>query len=340
MKIWSLSIVLISLLFSCTKKVQETSWVNPIRDELNTYGMKDFFIFTESDDYYLIGSEYPNPFKTGQASLHLYNAEDFNSWREVSELLHNIPTNAWYLNMYAPEILKLRERYYLTFNARNNLENKYQKTGFGIAVSDEITGPYTVINSSSPIVKSNHGTIDQAPNGEFFLTYDMDGRIYSALIDLANAKLLGEPTEMLGPESLGEHFKFLDAPNITKIENTYHLLFTQFYGGYIVRVNHMTADHPSGPWKWRKNNPVYEFLEVEADMKVKMDYPEPNGFAPPTQVIFSHTLFKGLNQQYFMAYHSSEKYSEPYLCIEPVELRDEEIYLLAAESLDQKAEIR
>ena len=132
--------------------------------------------------------------------------------------------------------------------------------------------------------------------------------------------LKAEPSELLGPETLKEHYKYLDAANITKIEDKYHLLFSQFYGGYEVRVFHMTADHPKGPWQWSGNNPIYTFLEAEADLDVKMPYPEPHGFAPPTQVIFSHDLVKGPTGDYLMFYHSSEKYSEPYLNIEPVSI--------------------
>ncbi len=50
-----------------------------------------------------------------------------------------------------------------------------------------------------------------------------------------------------------------------------------------------------------------------------MPYPSGYSFAPPTQVIFHHQIFTGPGGKDYLAYHSSEKYSEPYLVIEPVE---------------------
>ncbi|WP_445725634.1 hypothetical protein, partial [Flavobacterium sp.] len=58
--------------------------------------------------------------------------------------------------------------------------------------------------------------------------------------------------------------------------------------------------------------------------------------APPTQVIFSNQLFLGECGHVFNAYHSSEKYSEPYLCIEPVLIKNEELLILAAKKKLQK----
>jgi hypothetical protein len=179
-------------------------------------------------------------------------------------------------------------------------------------------GNYQIINTNAPLVNSNHGSLTIVNEDEIYLTYDMDGRIFIVEINLETATLKNEPLELLGPKTLKENFKYLDAPQITKINDTYHILFSQFYGGYIINVYHMTAKHPKGPWIWSENNPVYTFLEADADLEVKNTYPEKHGFAPPTQVVFSNQIFKGLNNQYFNAYHSSEKYSEPYLCIDSV----------------------
>ena len=61
-----------------------------------------------------------------------------------------------------------------------------------------------------------------------------------------------------------------------------------------------------------------------------MPYPHKNAFAHPTQVIFSNQVFAGKNGKLFMAYHSSEKYAEPHLCIEPMVITDGKIILTAA----------
>jgi len=337
-----LSIHLINLFLACgtsQNKVFEQQWINPIQAGINQYGMKDFFVFYEEENYYLVGTEYDNPFK-GFLGPNLYQSKDLTHWEIAKRLINKetIPFNAWYKDgWFAPEILKIKNKYYFTFNNRNNTDNPYQKLGFGIAVSANLNEEFKVINTEKPIILGNHGSLVVGNNeDEIYLVYDRDARIYIAEIDIEKGELKTEPKELLGPETLGRNYKYLDAPQITKNGSDYHMLFSQFYGGYEVKVFHMTAKHPSGPWKWDDANPLYTFLEEEADEVVKNNYPTPHGYAPPTQVIFSNQLFLGKNKQYFNAYHSSEKYSEPYLCIEPIEIKGEKLSIPTAKSKNQK----
>ena len=320
------------------KKMEVLTWENPIRNGINLYGMKDFFVFHENGNYYLVGSEYKNPFEEFLGP-NLYTSNNISEWEQVHQLINidKIPEDAWYKDgWFTPEIKKIKNTYYFTFNNRNNAENPYQKLGFGIAISDSLLGSYQVINTEKPIVLSNHGSLTVGENEhEIFLTYEMDGRIYIAEIDLDTASLVTEPRELLGPETLNKYYKYLDAPQITKVGGIYHMLFSQFYGGYVVKIFHMTATHPLGAWKWDDSNPKYTFLEAEADLVVKNEYPKKHGYAPPTQVIFSNQLFLGENGQYFNAYHSSEKYSEPFLCIEPVTIDNENLEILNPKSINQ-----
>lgn len=337
-----LSMIVFGLFLACgtqQKSISEITWTNPIRTGINQYGMKDFFVFYEDENYYLLGTEYDNPFK-GHLGPNLYKSKDLTHWKIAKRLINKeaIPFNAWYKDgWFAPEILKIKNKYYFTFNNRNNTDNPYQKLGFGIAVSANLNEEFKVINTEKPIVLGNHGSLVVGNNeDEFFLVYDRDARIYIAEIDIEKGELKTEPKELLGPETLGNKYKYLDAPQITKIGSDYHMLFSQFYGGYEVKIFHMTAKHPTGPWKWDDANPLYTFLEEEADEKVKNNYPTPHGYAPPTQVIFSNQLFLGKNNRYFNAYHSSEKYSEPYLCIEPVEINGDKLSIPTAKSKNQK----
>jgi beta-xylosidase len=281
------SILLINFFLACgtsQNTVFEQQWENPIRDGINQYGMKDFFVLCEKQSYFLVGTEYCNPFH-GYLGPNLYQSNNFNKWKKVSRLINTaeIANDAWYKDgWFAPEILKIKNKYYFTFNNRNNSVNPYQKLGFGIAVSSNLNEDFKVINTEKPIVLGNYGSLVVGKNeDEIYLVYDSDARIYIAEINLEKALLKSEPIELLGPESLGKKYKFLDAPQITKIDDTYHMLFSQFYGGYEVKVFHMIAQHPKGPWKWDEANPLYTFLEEEADEIVKNSYPTRHGYAPP-----------------------------------------------------------
>ncbi|MCV9389306.1 family 43 glycosylhydrolase [Reichenbachiella ulvae] len=314
------------------------TWQNPILDGINPYGMKDFFVWSEEDAYYLVGSEYSDPFDEQTKGPYLYSAKNFAQWEKGKALIDHdhIADTAWYRDEWRmPEIIRIQNKYYLTFNSRNNTLRPYKKYGFGLAISDKLEGPYEVINKSAPLAWTNHGTIVEAKDGSHYLYYDMDGRFYIAAVDVAAAQLLSEPKEILGPDSLGDVYKYLDAPQITRVEDDYHMLFSQFYGGYVIRVFHMIANDAMGPWIMANNDPIYTFLEAEADLEVKMEYPESHGFAPPTQVVFSNQLFKGLDGQYYIAYHSSEKYSEPYLCIEPTSIVSDSLVIWNPKSENQ-----
>lgn len=345
-RLFFLLLISIFALLGCNAKKKaekEMIWENPISKGISPYGMKDFHLFYDEGTYFMTGTEYNNPIK-GYLGPNLYKSTNLNTWEIAHKLIDisKIPEDAWYKNgWFAPEIKKIKNKYYFTFNNRNNTQNPYQKTGFGIAVSETLLGEYKVINTKKPVVLSNHGSLSIGKNeDEVFLTYDMDGRIFIAEINLEKATLKTKPQELLGPETLGNNYKYLDAPQITKTENLNHMLFSQFYGGYVVKVFHMTANTPKGPWEWDENNPMYTFMEAEADLKVKNEYPTKHGYAPPTQVIFSNQLFLGENGQYFNAFHSSEKYSEPYLCIEPVEVIGKTLKILNSKSNQQKVSLK
>ena len=101
----------------------------------------------------------------------------------------------------------------------------------------------------------------------------------------------------------------------------------------------MMASHPIADWIQNDNNQIYTFLEEEADEVVKNKYPTPHGYAPPTQVVFSNQLFQGVGGEYFNVYHSSEKYSEPFLCIEPVTIDGEKLLIPTAKNKQQKISV-
>lgn len=296
---------------------------NPITDGLNSYGMKDFHLIFENG-WYLTGTEQPNP-EWGKRGILLYASNNLNNWKEQCYLIDRncLPDSCWYKDEFnAPEIHKANNKFYLTFNARNNMLRAYKKTGLAIAVADKITGPYTVLNADKPLVECNNATLMTNTKNETFCYWDMDGRIYGAQIQLDSAKFIHAPKEILGPSTLKKEYHFLDAPAVVENEGKYHMLFTSFYGGYKVLLRYCTATSPLGPWTYEKSNPLMTFIEDEADTELKMPYSKGFTFAPPTQVVFQHDLCKTPNNEWIMTYHSSEKYAEPFLVIEPVNFKN------------------
>ena len=76
-----LSLFLFHLFLACgtsQNKGTEQQWTNPIREGINQYGMKDFFVFYEEENYYLLGTEYDNPFKR-YLGPNIYKSKDLIS---------------------------------------------------------------------------------------------------------------------------------------------------------------------------------------------------------------------------------------------------------------------
>lgn len=314
------------------------SWTNPIRSGLNSYGLKDYHIYQEEGNYYLVGTEYTNT-AWPKRGIVLYKSADLVHWQEESVILnrYELSGQLWYKDLWsAPEIHKVGKQYILTFNCRNDSLRPYKKPGFGYAVADRITGPYTVITAGKPLLEGNNASLF-AEGDSVYVYYDSDGIFYYTTLDIKNGRINHQPVEMLGPSSLKEKYRYLDAPFVFKSGNSYFLLLSQFYAGYIVRIRYMVANNPVGPWRFTQDEPLYTFLESEASERLQMPYPRPNAFAPPTQVIFSHMVFADEAGKLFMCYHTSEKYAEPYLCIEPVTIEGERLIVPRPKSVLQTA---
>ncbi|MEZ4905348.1 MAG: family 43 glycosylhydrolase [Spirosomataceae bacterium] len=311
--------------FSQTKPMY---WNNPIREGLNVYGMKDFYLLPENNSFFLVGTSYRNPYKK-DIGLSLYQSDDLKKWQEVGKLIDTkkLSKQSWCYDIFdAPEIHKYNNKYYLIFNGGNSLTRPYKKTGFGIAVSNAPNGPYKLLNPANMLFESHHATLVFDESNKPFVIFEMDGRFYSVSIDLVKGKALSNPIEFLGPKQLGDTYKYLDAPQFYVKDGKYHLIFSQFYAGYVIKIFHYTAETLFGKYK-QVQNPLYTWLEAEADEVIKAKYPTTNGFAPPTQVIFSNQIVELQKSKFGLVYHSSEKYAEPALCIDTFEWADDSINL-------------
>lgn len=296
-------------------------WTNPVTNGLNSYGQKDFHIFQHDNFWYLTATEHPNR-EWGKRGVILYTSGDLIHWREDSYLINrnSLPEETWYRDVWnAPKVFRYGSQFVLVFSCRNDQYNPYGRLGMGLAISDELRGPYRVLTPDSALAIGSNPAMLVDDDGKAYLYWDRDGRIYGAAMDPLNAKFTSEPAEILGPETLGQHYRFLDAPFVMKRAGRYYLLYSSFYAGYVVRIRYMVSDHPLGPWEFLTSDPLMVFYEDEADMELKMPWSASHPFPPPTQVVFHNQIFRGPGNKYFVAWHSSEKYSEPYLMIEPVE---------------------
>ncbi len=322
-------------------KPKVLEWNNPLwKTGLNSYGASDFHIWQEEGIYYLVATEIPNN-EWGKRGIILYTSENMIHWREDTYLINrtSIDEDAWYKDGFGqPEIHRINGKYYLIFNAFNDKNDPYGRLGFCMAVADSLRGPYRIMNPDAPLSYGANTTLLEE-EGKVYAYWDLDGHFYMAEMDMDYGRFATQPVLFLGPEQMGRDYRFLDAPCIYKHKKKFYLVSSSFYSGYTIRVRYFTSESPLGPWALHKP-PLMVWEEDEADMDVKMPWPGDTPFAPPTQVIFHHHIFKGPGEKLYMAYHSSEKYSEPYLVIEPLEFnRDGEMVLPANKQVHQKVEL-
>lgn len=306
-----------SLLLVCTFCSGSAMSENPIRDGLPAYGIRDCHVVTENGKYYMVGTEIAPPGED-KAGISLYESRNMRKWKKISLLVDRkgIPADSWYKDGFdAPEIHKINGRYVLCFGGRNNAVNPYSTTETVIAVSKKIIGPYQVI-TNRPVVKGNRFTLWQDDgDGKVYAYWEKDGSLCGALMDSTLTGFSGKPVVIAVPRQFRKDDRFLDAPSVLKYNGKIYLFYTVFKGGYYAA--NLVADAPLGPWK-ASDAILFYRSEDQAPTQLYGRYADPLIFAPPCEIIGNVQLFKGLKGKWYIAYHSEDKYAEPFFCFDRI----------------------
>ncbi len=174
--------------------------------------LRDPAIIREGDTYYLVFTHFPfthhtsrdpsKPDYNSSPGIRLYSSKDLKSWTFEHWLVKSseLPENSPYKHRFwAPEIHRIRERFYLIFYADNWIKDEYNlagKMGYVafVGVSDKVAGPYRHISWLKG------GGCDTSLFG------DDDGKVYAIMpfgneyiqeadlsrIDRGDIKLVGE----------------------------------------------------------------------------------------------------------------------------------------------------
>ncbi|MBE0673694.1 MAG: family 43 glycosylhydrolase, partial [Bacteroidales bacterium] len=150
------------------------SWTNPVND----LEFRDTHIIPDNGKFYAVGTcepvwGGPNP------GVKLYSSDDLVNWKFEHLLIDAfaLDSNVWYRDRFwAPELRKIGDTYYLTFNCQNN-SGSYADPDMkhfhapGIATAKNINGPYTVRTPDEPLVPF--------PSNDVTLFHDDDGKVYA-----------------------------------------------------------------------------------------------------------------------------------------------------------------
>lgn len=316
------SILFIAIGIICI--VQKVYSGNPIREGLPEYGIRDCHILYHKGSYFMVGTEIAPP-KEEKKGITLYSSSDLKQWNKKTLLINrdSIDVDSPYRDGWdSPEIHYIKGKYILSFGGRNNAINPYSPTEIVLAVSNSIQGPYEIM-TSAPIIKGNRFTLMEDTNKTVYAYWELDGSLYGASMNEKVDGFAQKPQLILAPRQLRADDRFLDAPSVLKLQNTYYLFYTVFKGGYYVA--YATSTSPLGPWERKKDNILFYRSEDQAPTKLHGKYADSLEFAPPCEIIGNIQFFQGKNKSWYIAYHSEDKYAEPFLCIDPAIVKPGEI---------------
>jgi beta-xylosidase len=125
----------------------------------------------------------------------------------------------------------------------------------GLAVADEVAGPYTLLTPDAPITDNNDAS----------LFFDDDGRDYVvqtgfnlAQMDLDACRLMGEKRKVFAGGGAGEWDdagKINEGSTLLKVNGTYYYFWSCNAWGYF--VGYATATNLWGPYLKNPSNPIW-----------------------------------------------------------------------------------
>lgn len=286
--------------------------VNP---NLEPGNIRDPFIIPVDGVYYMTGSH--APFWDGPCpGLKLFRSADLEHWECLGWILRreDIAPDSWYIDrLWAPEILRRPEGFYLTVNGRNDDPRYRHEHATAIAFSPAIEGPYQVLTQKESILArirypgdvttetaGNDASLYEDENGVFLFYCNYAG-IWGVEIKLPECEPVGEAFLCVKPSPEGCWDTKNEGPFVVRRHGKYFLFYSSFTGPYSVGV--VTADNVRGPWSPNPPQPL---------------------ITPPAEGSITHSghnaVFQGPGGRFYTCYHIQRR-EDPteYLAIDPIE---------------------
>lgn len=331
------------------------SYTNPISNGIDTNGLRDCQVIKDGGWWYLTGTSYPHwEREEANGNLNkgvvLYRSKNLTDWEFVKYIVERGDSSKWYYRRFwAPEIQKIKGKYYATFNCSN------PKAGFpgqhiGYAMADKIEGPYTIITEAKPLANGNDLTFFEDKDSKVYAFWNR-GREFGigfAEVDLEKGVFLTTPQSGIKPSSVdfdispgGDTVKTagydgrpvnkvkkyhgwdaigIEGAYVVKRNNLYYLFYSSWTRGY--EIGYATATNIHGPWIKYQNNPFYG-AQSKATCE-KNGLPYTGDEQSPFNQVGHNQVFHGPDGRLWLSCHGILKANEgkqpkPYLVIDPVD---------------------
>lgn len=356
MKIFKVYYWLVLLLpTACLSQQKYFSYSNPISNGIDTNGIRDCQVFKDGDWWYMTGTSYPHwEREETKGNLNkgvvLYRSKNIQEWEFVKYIVERGDSSKWYYRRFwAPEIQKIKGKYYTIFNC-SNPKAGYPGQHIGYAVSDKIDGPYTIVTEKKPLANGNDLTFFEDKDGKVYAFWNR-GREFGigfAEIDLTNGAFKSMPQTAIQPAAVefdiaanGDTLKTpgYDGRLINKVKkyhgwdaigiegayvirrnNVYYLFYSSWTRGY--EIGYATAKSINGPWKKYEGNPFYGAQSKTTCERNGLPYTGDE--KSPFNQVGHNQIFTGPDGRLWLSCHGLLKANEgrqpkPFLVIDPVD---------------------
>jgi xylan 1,4-beta-xylosidase len=328
---------------------------NPIVKGIDLNGLRDCQVLKDGDWWYMTGTSFPHWARQEtdgnlNKGVVLYRSKNLTEWEFVNWIVERGDATKWYhRRFWAPEIQKIKGKYYATFNCNNDLTGHIGQW-YGYAVADRIDGPYKIVTEEKPLGSGNDLTFFEDDDGKVWAFWNQ-GRKFGigfAQMDLVNGKFLTEPTTAILPSMVdyaydekGEMLKEpgydgrpipkvakyydwdaigIEGSYIIKRQNIYYLFYSSWTRGY--EIGYATAPSITGPWTKAGINPFYGAQSKQACAKNGFEWKgDPN---TPFNQVGHNEVFLGPDNRFWLSCHGirepkGDKQEQPFLVIDPID---------------------
>ena len=321
MKLLTLGIFL--LLHTISYGQQVFTYTNPISNGIDG-GIRDAQIFEEDGTYYLIGTS--PPFWGGpNPGVRIFSSTDILNWKYEKLLISRseMDSSVWHFDLFwAPEVHKIRNKYYLLFNARNEIPKYKHHHGCGVAVADELTGPYEILTKEKPLTGGNDLTFFEDDDGKVYAYWNESRKITGSEIDLESMKLREKHYFFTTEEGAWDQVG-IEGAYMIKNDEIYYLFYSSWSRGY--EIGYATSKSPLGPFTKYTGNPIYGAQNEASCEKYGLEFTGDPESA--YRAVGHNEIWNGPDGGLWISCHGilNEESPTPYLVIDPIWLEDGKI---------------
>lgn len=321
MKLLTIGIFLLLHTISYGQKV--FTYTNPISNGIDG-GIRDAQIFEDDGTYYLIGTS--PPFWGGpNPGVRIFSSTDILNWKYEKLLISRseMDSSVWHFDRFwAPEIHKIRNKYYLLFNARNEIPKYKHHHGCGVAVADQLMGPYEIITKEKPLTNGNDLTFFEDDDGKFYAYWNESRKITGSEIDLESMKLKEKHYFFTTEEGAWDQVG-IEGAYMIKNDGIYYLFYSSWSRGY--EIGYATSKSPLGPFTKYAENPIYGAQNKASCEKYGLEFTGDPESA--YRAVGHNEIWNGPDGRLWISCHGilNEESPTPYLVIDPIWFEDGEI---------------